>query len=526
MFCALSGEAVEEPVVNKKNGHLYERRLIVKYIADEGKDPITGEEATEEDLVPLKLTHKVVKPRPPTANSVPALLSLLQNEWDSVMLESFQLKQQYHQARQELSNALYECDAAKRVIARLIRERDEARTSLANLQMSMGASVEQTVPQSMDVDEAPAEEGISGPIVQKMDETAMALSKVRRKRKPPPTLASTEEIKNYAELAEIPGLHSASNAGIISMDLLCQQVGTKSAEWVLTGGKDGHAMVLDWKDSGRVVADVKAHSKKVNTVMWHSKGEEVPQGSIATGNRGGVFFTGSADKTVKLWKPTLSDDESVSYSAEYTVKTHSSEVTGLTLHATGDYFASVSSDALWCFVDVNTGRVITQVTSPDAESAYTTASFHPDGLILGAGTSDSIIRIWDVKSQQNVKNFEGHKGKITSISFSENGYYLASSADGEGVVRLWDLRKLVNFHTIELEDVSAVHRVGFDYSGQYLGVAAGGEFRVHLNKSWDHLTTLKLHSGDITGVRFGPNAKYVVTSGMDRKVVVSGVKAE
>ena len=47
---------------------------------------------------------------------------------------------------------------------------------------------------------------------------------------------------------------------------------------------------------------------------------------------------------------------------------------------------------------------------------------------------------------QNVAKFEGHRGAICSLSFSENGYYLATCAsDG---VKLWDLRKLKNFKTI------------------------------------------------------------------------------
>ncbi len=48
---------------------------------------------------------------------------------------------------------------------------------------------------------------------------------------------------------------------------------------------------------------------------------------------------------------------------------------------------------------------------------------------------------------QNAATLPGHKGAVHSLSFSENGYYLATAAD-DGV-KLWDLRKLKNFKTLD-----------------------------------------------------------------------------
>lgn len=116
----VSNEVPEHPVVSPVSGSVFERRLIEKYIADNGVDPVNGKELTVDQLIEIKSIHlsdkflftridlscplapPIVKPKVPSATSIPAVLKSLQDEWDAVMLNSFTLRQQLQTARQEL----------------------------------------------------------------------------------------------------------------------------------------------------------------------------------------------------------------------------------------------------------------------------------------------------------------------------------------------------------------------------------------------------------------------------------------
>ncbi|KAG4084521.1 PRP19/PSO4 pre-mRNA processing factor 19 [Neocallimastix lanati (nom. inval.)] len=516
MFCSITKEPVQEPVISKKTGHLYEKRIIKKYLEENHKCPITGEDMTEDDLIELKTGTSTLsgKPRPPTATSIPSLLTLFQNEWDSVMLETYQLKQQYQKVRQELSHALYQHDAACRVIARLTKERNEAREALINLQQTLNAQGPAEDTEMTDVSNGI---GMTAEIIENMSNTSNALSKVRRKRKPGPDVATHDEVKSFTNKIEIPSLHSTNPSGILSVDLLDNTLNGKKVTWALTGGKDGQINIVDYNNDGKIINNEKAHSKKINQVQWYTKQDKMP----------GAFFTASADKTVKFWNCDV-DSEDYAISNKYAFKGHSAEITSMSIHATGDYFASASADSTWSLVDLATNQLIVKVSKDDIESGFSCSQFHPDGLIYATGTDNDQIRIWDVKSANNVASFSARNenvGKITSISFAENGYHLASCADNESIIRIWDLRKLKNIYNIEFEDpsVEGLQSVSFDPSAQYLAGACGGDIRIYLIKQWTELCHLSGHSDNITSLCWGTNSKSIASVGMDRSLRFYGV---
>jgi pre-mRNA-processing factor 19 len=502
MFCAISGQTPEEPVISLKSGHLFEKRLITKYIEAEGKCPITGQELSLTDVMDVA-TNKAVKPRPQQATSVPGMLTLFQNEWDAVMLETYTLKQHLEAVRQELSHALYQHDAACRVIARLIKERDAARKMLSNAESLIadaarergGGAAPAAAGDSMEVDGA--EKGMTQAVIKKMLSTSQELSKMRKERVKkkilPPNLASADEIDKL-KLTKSSPLHSSQSPGILCMDLH-----PTKQDLVLTGGAD-HAVIVFHRGTGKVAETLKGHSKKLTSVQFHPTED--------------MLVSTSSDKTVRVWRA----NDKGKFETAHTLKSHTAEVSGAHIHPTNEYVVTGSLDKTWCLHNLETGEMLTKVAEASVTKGYSCMQFHPDGLILGTGTVDSYIRIWDIKTQGNVASFEGHKGQITALSFSENGYYLATSAE-DSSVRLWDLRKLENFHTIQLDDGVKVTSLDFDYSGQYLAVG-GTDARVYASKTWNLLKTWSDHPKECTSIKFGIDAKFLVTGSLDRNLRV------
>ena len=103
--------------------------------------------------------------------------------------------------------------------------------------------------------------------------------------------------------------------------------------------------------------------------------------------------------------------------------------------------------------------------------------FHPDGLLLGMGTTAAAgagVLVWDLKTQKSVATMQGHKGSVTSLCFSENGFYMSTaSADHAEGVKIWDLRKLQNVHTIDLGPLTS--QAPRERSGPLRGQPRGSE---------------------------------------------------
>jgi pre-mRNA-processing factor 19 len=65
-------------------------------------------------------------------------------------------------------------------------------------------------------------------------------------------------------------------------------------------------------------------------------------------------ITASPDTTIRVWNVPTSQTTQM-------LRAHEGPVTGLSLHPTGDYVLSTSTDQHWAFSDIRSGRLLTKV---------------------------------------------------------------------------------------------------------------------------------------------------------------------
>ncbi|KAL2075670.1 hypothetical protein VTL71DRAFT_613 [Oculimacula yallundae] len=473
MLCSISGEAPQHPVASTKSGNVYEKRLIEAYISENHKDPVTGDDLEVEDLIDLK-SNKIVTPRPPTLTSIPSLLSTFQNEWDALALETFTLRQQLQQTRQELTTALYQHDAAVRVIARLSRERDEARNALSKVTIGAGNA---SNGDAMQVDS----QGLPEELVAKVEAAHDKLSKSRRKRPVPDNWVDAETIEKF-------GVASASKElypGASSLAL------NEAGELVIFGGSDGLAGVYSIAEE-KVQQSFKAGSA-VTDAVWYGN-----QPIVAT-----------AAGAVKVFGQT-----------ETTFTSHAGSANGLALHPSGDILASVGVDKSFVFYDLVAGKAVTQIYT---DSGLTCAAFHPDGHLFAAGSTDGQIKLFHTKTGESAADFD-LGGPVQDIVFSENGIWFAGVAKGSNSVVVFDIRKNGDAARAKVLEIGGqVDTIKWDYTGQFLAAAGPGGLTISQytksSKSWSDVISTAVPA---TALEWGPEARTLVTVNGDGIVTVLG----
>jgi len=299
---------------------------------------------------------------------------------------------------------------------------------LSNVTVGAGASGAGMDGEQMDVDN-PAE--IPAAVQEKIDETKKELSAGRKRRAIPEDWATADTVSSFTAIITSEQLYPGTKS--LALDA--------SGDLVLVGGSDGIAGTYSIA-SQQLSKVLKATDGAINDVAW-------------AGNRAA---TASSSGVVRLWNEEGTDSNAFS--------THAGAANSLAAHPSGSILASVGADKSWVLYDLDAVKPITQVYN---QSKFTYVKFHPDGHLLAAGNL-SEIAVYDVRSASIGANLGPLAGPVSSLDFSENGFWLAVSVHGQSAVEIWDLRKMAQTKSLDMGS-TRVGSVKWDYTGQFLAAA-------------------------------------------------------
>ncbi len=154
---------------------------------------------------------------------------------------------------------------------------------------------------------------------------------------------------------------------------------------------------------------------------------------------------------------------------------------------------------------------------PHVDAAITSIAFGPGGRTLLVGYTDRTLRLWDMETSQQIREFADHDALVYGLAYSAGGR-TAVAGTGNGSIVIWDLVTGVALQWLEGHD-DAVAVVGYHLGGrQVVSASRRGEIIL-----WDLNTGSKLgifegHNNWVTQIASSPDGRLIVSGSLDNTV--------
>jgi WD40 repeat protein len=214
---------------------------------------------------------------------------------------------------------------------------------------------------------------------------------------------------------------------------------------------------------------------------------------------------------------------------------HTDEVYGVAFAPDGSRILSAGRDKTIRLWNVKTGEQIHCLTG-HANTVYQVC-FSPDGSQALSASADHTVRLWDLKTGLWIRTFNGHTDIVWTVAFSPDGKY-AVSGSGLGIdankqsngvpfftqgtkdfdLRLWEVQAGTEVKRFN-GHTNAVYCVDFSPDGRYI-LSGGLDQTVRL---WEvaggkEVGLFKGHTSMVSGVAFYPDGKHAISGGREGSV--------
>ena len=238
-------------------------------------------------------------------------------------------------------------------------------------------------------------------------------------------------------------------------------------------------------------------------------GHQAIVSSLTYNSHGDILISADFDNQIKIWQ---SDGKLLQTLEGDKEKFHT-----VTLSPNGELLVSVSLNQGVKFWQYNRS-VKKFATTPYAtiKQSISAVAWSPDSKLLLVGLKNGKIQLYNSKGKL-LKEVDGHKDIINSLSFSLDGQFFAS-ASGDKTVKLWRQKGQL-LQTLQGHQ-GAVLAVSFSPSKGILASASDDQTIKIWNQQGKLLHTLKGHQAAVLQVNFSPDGQLLADAGEDKTVKV------
>lgn len=203
-------------------------------------------------------------------------------------------------------------------------------------------------------------------------------------------------------------------------------------------------------------------------------------------------------------------------SEQLSLSGHTAAVTDMLLLKDGQTLVTSSADETIRLWNLETGTEIRQLRGHN--SSVNALNRTTDQNILISAGADRRINFWSLPDGERPLQSidDAHDSPINTLAVSNNGQWLAS-ADGSGVIKIWQLKTLEMLHTISQEAVGTINHLHFTRDDSYL-VSGGKKLLLwDLNDPAEPIP-LEGHTSFINRLEVSPDNQTLISASADRTV--------
>lgn len=249
-----------------------------------------------------------------------------------------------------------------------------------------------------------------------------------------------------------------------------------------------------------------ATGKIVQTYFGHKKAVL----SFDLSQDGKRLVTGSADNTAKLWD-TETAEEIRSFEG------HRDLIYSVDISHDQQKIVTSSADGTVKIWSIKTGEILQSISLSEdrtkIETGYT-VKFTPNDLYLVVAYTHGVLKMIEIDTGREFKEFIGHTAMTADLAFMPNGRQMISTG-WDMSLRLWDLTTGMQLRKFN-GHIDPIHTVALNKAGTKM--VSGGTDRILI--LWDVATgqvlkRLRGHKSIITSVTFTPDEKRLVSTTID-----------